>query len=120
MQRKANKAIVPFAKELRKNMTKEECHLWYDFLRSYPVRFYRQKVIGNYILDFYCAKAQLAVELDGGQHYENAVIKYDEKRTAFLNEYHIHVLRIPNNEISKNFSGVCQYIDFAVQERIRK
>ena len=70
MDRKHNKSIVPYAKELRKNMTKEENHLWYDFLREYPVRFSRQKVLGKYIADFYCAKAKLIVELDGAQHFK--------------------------------------------------
>ena len=118
MHRKANKHIVPLANTLRKNMTKEERHLWYDFLRTYPVRFYRQKVLGNYILDFYCSKAQLAIELDGGQHYDDDAIQYDARRTAFLNQYQIHVLRIPNNEVTNNFEGVCQYIDAFVQEKL--
>ena len=71
MDRKHNNKIVPFAKELRKNMTKEERHLWYDFLRSYPIKFTRQKVLGKYIADFYCAKANVVIELDGSQHYED-------------------------------------------------
>ena len=69
MQRKHNKDIVPTAKMLRKNMTKEEKHFWYDFLRTYPVRFSRQKVLGKYIADFYCAEAKLIIELDGSGHY---------------------------------------------------
>ena len=69
MQRKHNKDIVSTAKMLRKNMTKEENHLWYDFLRTYPVRFSRQKVLGNYIADFYCAEAKLVIELDGSGHH---------------------------------------------------
>ena len=71
MQPKHNKQLVPLAKQLRKEMTKEERHLWYDFLRSYPVRFSRQKVLGKYIADFYCAEAKLVIELDGSQHYED-------------------------------------------------
>lgn len=70
MDRKYNKNNISFAKELRKNMTKEERHLWYDFLRSYPVKFTRQKVLGRFIADFYCSEAKLIVELDGNQHYE--------------------------------------------------
>ncbi len=70
MQSKHNKDLTPFAKELRKEMTKEEKHLWYDYLSSYPIRFYRQKVLGRYIADFYCAEAGLVIELDGSQHYE--------------------------------------------------
>ena len=72
LQRKHNKDIVPTAKILRKNMTKEENHLWYDFLKSQPVTFKRQKVIGNYIVDFFCAEARLVIELDGSQHYNDA------------------------------------------------
>ena len=103
MQRKHNKAIVPIAKILRKNMTKEEKHLWYDFLRTYPVRFSRQKVLGKYIADFYCAEAKLVIELDGSGHYTKEGKQYDEERTAFLEEYGLKVIRIPNTEIYQNF-----------------
>ena len=84
MDRKHNSKIVPFAKELRKNMTKEERHLWYDFLRNYPVKFSRQKVLGKYIADFYCAKANVVIELDGSQHYKDDGLFNDEKRTEYL------------------------------------
>ena len=83
MQRKHNPQLVSFAKDLRKNMTQEERHLWYDFLRSYPVRFTRQKVLGKYIADFYCAQAGTVIELDGSQHYDADGLAYDEKRTVF-------------------------------------
>ena len=118
MQSKSNKQLVPLAKQLRKEMTKEERHLWYDFLRSYPVRFTRQKVLGKYIADFYCASAKLVIELDGSQHYEGGNIAKDEERTAFLEGYGLAVLRIPNNEISRNFNGVCEYIDAAVKRSL--
>ena len=111
-----NPKLSPYAKELRKNMTKEERRLWYDFLRTYPVRFLRQKVLGNYIVDFYCAKAGLVVELDGSQHYEPAEIENDRLRTVYLESLGLRVLRIPNNEISKNFRGVCEYIDMEVKK----
>jgi len=114
MDRKHNKNIVPFAKELRKNMTKEERHLWYDFLRDYPVKFTRQKVLGKYIADFYCAKAKLVVELDGSQHYDDAEIINDANRTKYLEQYGIRVIRISNLDILKNFEGVCMYIDGVV------
>ena len=84
MQPKYNKQLVPLAKQLRKEMTKEERHLWYDFLRSYPVRFSRQKVLGKYIADFYSAEAKLVIELDGSQHYEDRNVKKDADRTAFF------------------------------------
>lgn len=99
-------------------MTREERHLWYDFLRNYPVRFYRQKVFGKYILDFYCAKAKLVIELDGSQHFEGKAISYDEERNAYLKEYGLEIIRIPNNELNKNFRDICDYIDLLVRKRI--
>jgi len=118
MQYKHNKRLTPLAKQLRKEMTKEERHLWYDFLRIYPVRFLRQKVVGKYIVDFYCAEARLVVELDGSQHYENAHIKKDEERTAFLENYGLRVIRIPNNEVNRSFRSICEYIDVAVKQSL--
>ena len=97
-------------------MTKEERHLWYDFLRSYPVRFLRQKVIDSFIVDFYCAQAGLVIELDGSQHYEEDSLKYDRERTLHLEKRGLRVIRIPNNEVFRNFEGVCLYIDKAVKE----
>ncbi len=111
MQPKHNKQLVPFAKQLRKEMTKEERHLWYDFLRTYPVRFSRQKVLGKYIADFYSAQANLVIELDGSQHYEDENKEKDVERTTFLEGYGLKILRIPNNEVNRNFRGVCEYID---------
>ena len=110
--------LIPFAKKLRKAMTKEERHLWYDFLRDYPVRFYRQKVIGHYIADFYCSQAKLVVELDGSQHFEASEQLADEQRTAFLNTFGLEVFRIANNDVMQNFSGVCEAIDHLVKERL--
>ena len=119
MQRKHNRDIVPIARMLRKSMTKEERHLWYDFLRTYPVRFSRQKILGKYIADFYSAKAQIVIELDGSGHYTQKGEQYDVKRTAFLEEYGLKVIRIPNTEINSNFRGVCQYIDDIVKQSIK-
>ena len=116
MERKHNKKIVPLARVLRKTMTKEERHLWYDFLREYPIRFSRQKVLGRYIADFYCAAAKLVIELDGSAHYTDEGEEYDKNRTRFLEEYGLRVIRIPNNEIISNFKGVCEYIDLLVKE----
>ena len=86
MQRKNNPALVSSARGLRQNMTKEEKHLWYDFLRTYPIRFSRQKILGRYIADFYCASLKLVVELDGSQHYEESGLEKDADRTAFLEQ----------------------------------
>ena len=118
MQRKHNKQLIPLAKHLRREMTKEERHLWYDFLRSYPVRFSRQKVLGKYIADFYSAEAKLVIELDGSQHYENDNMEKDAERTVFLEGYGLRVVRIPNSEVSRNFCGVCEHIDAAVRQSL--
>ncbi|MBE6672274.1 MAG: endonuclease domain-containing protein [Ruminococcaceae bacterium] len=118
MQRKHNRDIVPTAKMLRKNMTKEEKHLWYDFLRTYPVRFSRQKVLGRYIADFYCAEAKLVIELDGSGHFTEQGMQYDKERTAFLEGYGLTVIRISNFRIHDNFGGVCAYIDSIVKQSL--
>ena len=110
-----NKENIPLAKELRKNMTPWERKLWYDFLRYYPVRFQRQKAIGNYIVDFYCAKARLVIELDGGGHYTPEQIRKDELRTKDLESMNLMVVRICNLDIDRNFRGVCEYIDLTVK-----
>ena len=118
MQSKHNKQLVPLAKQLRKEMTKEERHLWYDFLRTHPMRFSRQKVLGKYIADFYSAKTKLVIELDGSQHYEDKEKEKDAECTAFLERYGLTVIRIPNNEVSENFRGVCEHIDNAVNQSL--
>ena len=119
MQRIHNKNLVPLAKELRKNMTKEERHLWYDFLSDYPVKFLRQKIFSDYILDFYCAKAKVAIELDGSQHFtEQNIVQKDKARDMFLKHHNIKVIRIPNNQINNNFRGVCEYIDSEVKNSL--
>jgi very-short-patch-repair endonuclease len=104
------------AKSLRKEMTKEERRLWYEFLKNLPVTFYRQKMVGNYILDFYYAPSKIAIELDGSQHYEDEEIEYDKKRDDYLNSLGIKVLRYTNLQIHQNFKDVCndilKYIDY--------
>ena len=117
MQPKHNKELTPLAKQLRSEMTKEERHLLYDFLRTYPIRFSRQKVLGRYIVDFYSAKAKLVIELDGSQHDETDRVEKDAERTAFLNGYGLQVIRIPNHEVNENFEGVCAYIDAVVRRQ---
>ena len=113
-----NKELTSRAQELRKNMTKEERKLWNEYLSRYPYRFRRQVAFGNYILDFYCAVAKLAIELDGSQHYEVQGQLYDSQRTAWLNSMGIQVLRFSNLDVLQNLSGVCQTIDMTVQERV--
>lgn len=113
-----NKKNIPLAKELRKNMTPWERKLWYEFLRSYPVRFQRQKAIGNYIVDFYCAKARLIIELDGSGHFERAQIEKDSQRTINLEAANLQVLRICNLDIDRNFTDVCEEINKAVRQSL--
>ena len=119
IERKHNSQLTSNAKVLRKNMTKEERHLWYDFLRSYPVRFLRQKVIDNYVVDFYCHDARLIIELDGSQHYSEIGLLKDKIRTERIEERNLTVVRIPNNEVNKNFSGICEYIDLLVTKSVK-
>ena len=120
MKYKHNPDLTDNAKALRKEMTKEERHLWYDYLRNYPVRFLRQKVIDNFIVDFYCASAKLVVELDGSQHYEQAGRLQDKIRTERIETYDLTIIRIPNNYITNNFKGVCEYIDEHVKESLHR
>lgn len=119
LNRKYNKNLIRVAKNLRSNMTKEEKHLWYDYLKNYKVRFSRQKILGKYVADFYCAKANLVIELDGSQHYQEKELDYDKARTEYLSKFNIKVVRIPNNEVNKNFDGVCRYIDMTVQQNLK-
>ena len=110
MNKNNNSRLTPNAKTLRKNMTKEERHLWYDFLKTLPITVNRQKVIGNYIVDFYIASVKLVIEIDGSQHYMDKGKETDEKRDAFLKELNIKVLRYSNRDINQNFRGVCENI----------
>ncbi len=119
MDRKHNQSIVHFAKDLRNGMTKEERHLWYDFLRDYPVKFIRQKVMGKYIADFYSPRAKLIIEIDGSQHYTEEGLQKDELRTEILEGYDLTVIRITNRQIENNFQSVCLYIDSFVKEAIK-
>ncbi|WP_425538120.1 endonuclease domain-containing protein [Microaceticoccus formicicus] len=111
-----NKNNIKLAKDLRKNMTPWERKLWYEFLKDYPLRFQRQKAIGNYIIDFYCAKAKLCIELDGGEHYQTEQLEKDKRRTLELESFGLTVFRISNLDIDRNFTGVCEAIDRRVKE----
>ena len=113
-----NKNLRPLAAKLRAEMTKEERKLWYDCLSFYPVRFYRQRIIASYIVDFYCHKAKLVVELDGSQHYEEAGQQRDLRRTEYLESLGLKVIRFSNLDVLYNFDGVCTVIDLTVWERL--
>jgi len=115
-----NEKNITLAKNLRKNATPEENHLWYDFLSSYEVRFQRQKAIGDFIADFYCHKAKLIIELDGSQHATEQGIRKDIVRTDILESYGLKVIRFTNNQINNNFRGVCEQIDRIVKAAIEK
>ena len=113
-----NQKLTPFSQSLRKNQTKEETRLWYQFLRKYSVPFRRQYVIGDYIVDFYCHRAHLAIELDGSQHFEKEMLEKDKERTNYLNSKGVFVLRFSNADVLNKFSNVCEKIDFCVKERL--
>ena len=114
-----NSKLTSKAQSLRRNMTKEERRLWYEYLSNYPYRFRRQVTVGCYIVDFYCAAAKLVIELDGSQHFEPKEMQYDQRRTAYLNGLGIEVLRFSNTDILENLRGVCEKIDIVVSERMR-
>ena len=107
--------LKPIARTLRKNMTRQERHLWYDFLRNYPIHFYRQRVIEHYIVDFYCSSANLVIEVDGSQHYTVEGEEYDRIRTDILKLHQLQVLRFSNWEIDNQFPSVCAKINAAVK-----
>ena len=110
MNTNRNPALSANARELRRNMTKEERHLWYDFLKTLPQTVHRQKVIGRYIADFYCAEKLLVIELDGSQHYRDVGADSDKARDAWMKEQGITVLRYSNADINRNFEAVCEDI----------
>ncbi len=110
-----NKVI---ARRLRKNMTKEERHLWYDYLRRAPQNFVRQRAIGEYIVDFYCGAAKIVIEVDGSQHYEEKGVEKDKERDEYLSELGIRVIRYTNSEINLQFEAVCDDIKNKIEERM--
>ena len=107
------------ARRLRREMTPHERKLWYLFLRKYPVKIYKQRIIGKFIVDFYCAAAKLVIEVDGSQHYEPQGMAYDIERSAFLSALGLEVLRFSNREIDREFRGVCEQIDMTIQKRLQ-
>ena len=108
----------PFAQKLRREMTRQERHLWYDYLCTCPVRFRRQKQFGYYIVDFYCAARKLVVEIDGSQHYEPEEKAKDEARTAYLNGLGLQVVRFSNYDVDAHFESVCATIDGLIRDGV--
>lgn len=116
---KKNNNLLENARRLRRDMTRHEKHLWYDFLRYYPIKIYKQRIIDNFIADFYCHKARLVIELDGSQHYTSDGKSHDEARTEIFEQYGIQVIRFSNMDIDTKFEGVCSMIDKTIKERIQ-
>ena len=113
-----DRRLKPRAQELRRNMTPQERKLWYGFLRQYPVKVYRQRMIDHFIADFYCAKAKLVIELDGSQHYTEQGKCYDAERSAVIEKYGVQVLRFSNRDVRVNFEGVCMTIHHTILARM--
>jgi len=109
-----DKTLIPYAKKLRREMTRQEKHLWYDFLSGYPVRFQRQKTIDRFIADFYCHKAKLIIELDDSRNYTAHGTEYNDEKTAALTDLGLRIIRFSSFDIDKNFDAVCWAIDAAV------
>ena len=101
-------------------MTRQERHLWYDFLRDYPIKIYRQRSIDRFIADFYCSRAHIVIEVDGGQHYESNGLARDAERSAIIQNYNLAVVRVSNAEVDQNFFGVCEFIDRRIKEELSK
>ncbi len=114
-----NKKMIYNARELRKNMTPQEGKLWHMYLKNYTVKFYRQRTIDNYIVDFYCSKAKLVIEIDGSQHYTENGVNQDKYRTEVLEKYGIKVIRFSNSDIDNNIFGACEIIDKEVKKRMK-
>ena len=117
MQIPKDNSKLEYARKLRREMTPHERKLWYLFLRSYPVKIFKQRIIGPYIVDFYCASAKLVIEINGSQHYEEATEVYDTERTAYLESFGLKVIRYSNREIDREFPAVCEQIDHIIRER---
>lgn len=115
-----NPAMTPRARELRREMTPQERYLWFDFLRDYPVRFRRQRVIESFVADFYCSRALLVIEIDGSQHFTPQGQAYDLERSAIFETYGIQVLRFSNYEVDTQFEAVCNLIRHVTEDRMQK
>ena len=110
MSYSSNPHLTTYSRKLRKEMTKEERHLWYDFLKLLDIPFHRQKTIGQYIVDFYCDRAKLIIELDGSQHFEATGIAQDQQRDLTLSDSGYSILKYANSDVNRNYHGVCEDI----------
>ena len=119
MTHRIHTSLTERARELRKNATRHEKHLWYDFLSTYPVKFRRQHIIYRFIADFYCPAAKLVIELDGSQHFTDDAQEYDAARTEIMETLGVRVLRFTNDDIDRRFAAVCDAIDCAVRSKVK-
>jgi len=117
MHVKRNFRLLDQAKQLRKEMTPQERKLWYEFLKMYPLRIYKQRIIDSFIADFYCSQARLVIEVDGSQHYSSQGKAYDEQRSRVMAQYGIKTIRFSNSDIEHNFQTVCTAIDLEIKKR---
>ena len=117
MAYRRNSDLVTRARQLRREMTPQEKHLWYDYLRHYPVKIYRQRVIGQFIADFYCHAARLVIEIDGAQHYTPDGLARDAERTTLLTQMGLKVLRFKNSDVEEHFLSVCKHSPREIQNR---
>ena len=108
-------SLLPLARKLRREMTPQERKLWYLFLRQYPVKIYKQRIIGPYIADFYCASAKVVIEVDGSQHYPIDGSTHDRERDAYMERLGLRILRFSNSDVNRNFAAVCEAIDYAIR-----
>lgn len=113
-----NKNLKETSRKLRKEMTPQERHLWFVFLKNHPFKFVRQRPIYKFVADFYCSKAKLVIEIDGSQHYTQEGMDYDKLRSDIINIYGIKVIRFSNYDIDKNFEGVCEEINKVIDEQL--
>ena len=114
-----NNRLLENARQLRKNMTPQEGKLWHMYLKTYPVKFYRQRIIDSFIVDFYCSQAKLIIEIDGSQHYTVEGKEYDIFRTDILEKYNLKVIRFSNIDIDTNLFNICDSIDAEVKARLK-
>ena len=113
-----NNELLSIARSLRREMTPQERRLWFCFLKNYPVKFFKQRIIENYIVDFYCSPAKLVIEVDGSQHYDPEKMESDRKRSEVFQKYGLEVIRFSNREVNQYFDSVCESIHRTVINRI--
>ena len=115
-----DRRAAALARRFRRAMTPQERKLWFLFLRDYPIKIYRQRPIGSYIVDFFCASAKLVIEIDGPLHFTAEGYAHDDQRSTILEALGLYILRFNNPDIDQRFQSVCIEIDRVIQARIKK